>query len=83
MKRTTAILLYLALMLTAVCIFPVSVSAEDTADPVLVAYGDSIAAAGKWETAFRSACGETVLNSGVGGDTSETGLTRFTSAVTN
>ncbi len=55
--------------------------AEKTFAPVLVAYGDSIAAAGQWEAEFSMLSGETVINSGVGGDTSSDGLKRFASAV--
>ncbi|MBP5231629.1 MAG: hypothetical protein ILO68_07850 [Clostridia bacterium] len=83
MKKTFCLLLSLALTLTAVWICPVSVFAESPKAPVLLAFGDSIAAAGKWQTAFQNLSGETVQNAGVGGNTSGDGLKRLTGDVKN
>lgn len=71
-----------ALILLVLAVLPAlpAAGAEGT-EAVLVAYGDSIAAAGTWESYFKQYSGETVLNSGVGGDTSKAGLARFNSAV--
>ena len=79
MKRFAALLLVMLLAAPAFCF----AGAEDSGAkaPVLVAYGDSIAAAGTWESEFKALSGEAVLNSGVGGDTSANGLARFDSAV--
>jgi len=78
-KTLARLVALILLALTVLSVLPAA-SAEDPA-PVLVAYGDSIAAAGTWESYFKQYSGETVLNSGVGGDTSQNGLARFASAV--
>ena len=53
--RFKLICVTIAALLAFSCI-PASVSASSSElpDPVLVAFGDSIAAAGKWQTAFRA-----------------------------
>ncbi|MBR5747035.1 MAG: S-layer homology domain-containing protein [Clostridia bacterium] len=77
-RKFAALLLALLITLPAMCF----AQAESGAGaPVLVAYGDSIAAAGTWESEFKTLSGESVINSGVGGDTSANGLARFDSAV--
>ncbi|MBR0232105.1 MAG: right-handed parallel beta-helix repeat-containing protein [Clostridia bacterium] len=76
--KTAALLLAMVLALNAFC-FAAAETGEKA--PVLVAYGDSIAAAGSWESEFKALSGETVINSGVGGDTSANGLARFDAAV--
>ena len=79
-RKTIARLI--ALILLCLTVLPVLPAANaEGSSPVLVAYGDSIAAAGTWESYFKQYSGETVLNSGVGGDTSKAGLARFSSAV--
>ncbi|MBQ3934708.1 MAG: hypothetical protein II715_02725 [Clostridia bacterium] len=82
--RFKLICVTIAVLLAFSCI-PASVSASSSElpDPVLVAFGDSIAAAGKWQTAFRALSGESVLNAGVGGNTSSDGLKRIASDVKN
>lgn len=46
-------------------------------DIKIVAYGDSITAAGKWESFLRTATGANTVNMGVGGDSTHTALPRF------
>ncbi|MBO4452464.1 MAG: right-handed parallel beta-helix repeat-containing protein, partial [Clostridia bacterium] len=75
----------LAAAITAVFLLisvPLASSAVDTGSVTIVAFGDSIAAAGSWESYFKTLSGETVINSGVGGETSANALSRISSAVT-
>ena len=76
-KRVLSVIL--ACVLFTAC-FAFRTSALDST--VAVAYGDSIAAAGKWQEEFASLSGMQVVNSGVGGETSANGLARFDTAVT-
>ena len=46
-------------------------------DIKIVAFGDSITAAGKWESFLRTATGANTVNMGVGGDSTRTALPRF------
>ena len=78
-KRIVSALLVIAVALVSLNSAAFYASASSGA--VIVAYGDSIAAAGKWQTEFTRLSGESVINSGVGGDTSADGLARFASAV--
>ena len=65
-----------------IALSPFSFKTSASGGDALVAYGDSIAAAGKWQARFAELSGVTPVNSGVGGDTSAQGLARFDSAVT-
>lgn len=49
----------------------------------VVAFGDSITAAGKWQSHIEKEYGFKVINAGVGGDTTNTAKARFKSAVIN
>ncbi len=81
MKMKAIAFLLLFSLIAAFAAPSAAVNASATGGAVLVAYGDSIAAAGKWQAEFNLLSGENMVNSGVGGDTSATGLARFESAV--
>ena len=74
---------YVSLILTCVMLFACFAfrTAAKTEEPVLIAFGDSIAAAGKWERSFETLSGIPVINAGVSGETSANGLARFDTAV--
>lgn len=73
----------LALLFAVTPIFTLSVGGESEKGVVIVAFGDSIAAAGSWEKYFQNLSGESVINAGVGGENSGDGLRRFTNSVAN
>ena len=78
-KRIVSALLFIAVAFVSLNSAAFYANAKSGA--VIVAYGDSIAAAGKWQAEFEKITGESVINSGVSGDTSANGLARFESAV--
>lgn len=73
MKRIFYFILALAVF---ACSVPFGVSAE-SGSPVVIAFGDSIAAAGKWQSYLKSSCGIEIINAGVGGDSTRTAKARF------
>ncbi len=79
MNKNKYVSLFLSCVMLFAC-FAFRTSAQ-TDGPVLIAFGDSIAASGRWETAFASLSGVSVINAGVSGETSANGLARFDTAV--
>lgn len=78
MKRVFLCFLVIMLVLAAV---PVSVSADDSS--TVIAFGDSITAAGKWQKVLEDELGIKIINKGVGGDSTRTARTRFKKDVLN
>ena len=79
MKKLFCLFISLALL---VCALPLFATAEDDS-LVVVAFGDSITAADKWQKHIEKAYGIDIINAGIGGDTTNTAKTRFQSAVLN
>ncbi len=65
-----------------VSLLPLCISAEDEALTV-VAFGDSITAADKWQKYVEQEYGIDIINAGVGGDSTHTAMSRFKQAVIN
>lgn len=78
MKRVFVCFLAAVLALAAV---PLAASAKDS--PTVIAFGDSITAAGKWQKVLENEFGIKIINKGVGGDSTRTALTRFKRDVLN
>lgn len=78
MKRVFVCFLVVTLVLAAV---PLSASAKDS--PTVIAFGDSITAAGKWQKVLENELGIKIINKGVGGDSSRTARARFKRDVLN
>ena len=71
MKKLLCFLILLFISLTA---FPFSALADG---PTVIAFGDSITAADKWQKYIENAYGIDIINAGVGGDTTNSVKTRF------
>lgn len=79
MKKLVSLLVSLLLLCS---VLPLSALANDKS-LVVVAFGDSITAADKWQKHIEKAYGIDIINAGVGGDTTNTAKSRFKSAVLN
>lgn len=76
-RAFTAFILALAVAFSAVPALAADSGTAAKSGAVLAAFGDSIAAAGAWEKEFEALSGESVINLGVGGETSANGLARL------
>lgn len=81
MKKTVSLILSLLVSSAALVCVPASGAGALYDGDKIIAFGDSITAAGVWENGFASLTGESVINAGVGGDSSGTARSRFNSAV--
>lgn len=79
MKKLAGFLVSLLLLCS---VLPLSALANDKS-LVVVAFGDSITAADKWQKHIEKAYGIDIINAGIGGDTTNTAKSRFKSAVLN
>lgn len=79
MKKLVSLLVSLLLLCS---VLPLSALANDKS-LVVVAFGDSITAADKWQKHIEKAYGIDIINAGIGGDTTNTAKSRFKSAVLN
>ncbi len=79
MKRLFC-LMFAAFMLTFLLPFYVSAQGDEL---TVIAFGDSITAADKWQKYIEKECGIDIINAGVGGDTTNTAKTRFKKDVLN
>ncbi|MBQ4316625.1 MAG: hypothetical protein IJC20_00100 [Clostridia bacterium] len=82
MKKLICCILAMAIF---TAIFPFGVLAENRkySDLVVVSFGDSITAADKWQTHLEQYFGMTIINAGVSGDSTNSAMPRFESAVLN
>lgn len=74
MKKLVCFILFSALLLG---IIPFAVSATSEEVLTVIAFGDSITAADKWQKYVEKAYGIDIINAGVGGDSTHTAMSRF------
>ncbi|MBQ1206068.1 MAG: hypothetical protein IIX67_02575 [Clostridia bacterium] len=79
MKKLFVLLISFILVCSSL---PLSVAADEK-NLVVVAFGDSITAADKWQKYIEKEYGIDIINAGIGGDTTNTAKVRFQSAVLN
>lgn len=73
MKKTISLLLAVLILCTPLCIS----AAESENELVVIAFGDSITAADKWQKYIEKEYGIDIVNAGVGGDSTHTAMARF------
>lgn len=80
MKKRLCFILSIALLISA---FSFGLVRAQDGDLVVIAFGDSITAADKWQKQVESKMGIDLINAGVGGDTTESAKSRFKKDVIN
>ena len=74
MKKLTCFIIVLSIVLLSV---PFSATATSEEALTVIAFGDSITAADKWQKYVENTYGIDIINAGVGGDSAHTAVSRF------